>query len=197
MACGCEDGSRGSLENALAPHEGHQQGEPGQQELRWSGSSGSASTTGSSDWSEGWGTGGELVSLSDLQFSRIIGEVSPLPSANSQRQAALLAAERSCLARAYMCRAHLLCAQKSADLLAADVTGVVWPRVPGQVAGDHGGNQAPQSAPHAGAAQHRRTRNHWVKSAEGQVRPRLPCCLLTSLSWRHSRCYEALLAVKP
>ena len=74
------DGSRGSLEAALAPHDGHQHIEAGQQELRWSGSSGSASTTSSNDWSEGWGTGGELVSLSDLQFSRIIGEVkSPCP----------------------------------------------------------------------------------------------------------------------
>ena len=100
MACGCADGSRGSLEAALASHDGHQHGEPGQQELRWSGSSGSASTTGSSDWSEGWGTGGELVSLSDLQFSRIIGEVRPPPSAPLRRQAAALAAKRSCLARA-------------------------------------------------------------------------------------------------
>ena len=62
------------MENALALHDGYHpgSGEHGL-ELRRAGSSGASS----SERSEGWGTGGELVSLSDLQFSRIIGEVRP------------------------------------------------------------------------------------------------------------------------
>ena len=101
------------MEAALAPQDGYQQGEAGQQELRWSGSLGSASTTGSSDWSEGWGTGGELVSLSDLQFSRIIGEVSPPPSARFQRLAVPLVAERSCPERAlYVSSLSALCTEE-------------------------------------------------------------------------------------
>ena len=43
-----------------------------EQEQRSLSSSGSLATSGRS---EGWGSGGELVSMSDLQFSRIIGEV--------------------------------------------------------------------------------------------------------------------------
>ena len=36
---------------------------------------GGSGSLGTSGRSEGWGSGGELVSMSDLQFSRIIGEV--------------------------------------------------------------------------------------------------------------------------
>lgn len=52
-------------------HEDSHLGEQGQ-EQRSVGSSGSSASSGRS---EGWGSGGELVSMSDLQFSRIIGEV--------------------------------------------------------------------------------------------------------------------------
>lgn len=62
-----------SLENALALHDGYHQSDLGH-ELNRGGSSGA-----NSERSKGWGTGGELVSLSDLQFIRIIGEVGLIP----------------------------------------------------------------------------------------------------------------------
>jgi len=68
------EGGMASLENALALHDGYHQSDLGHEPNR-AGSSG-AST---SERSKGWGTGGELVSLSDLQFSRIIGEVGLFP----------------------------------------------------------------------------------------------------------------------
>lgn len=58
------------MEHALALHEGYHAGDPGH-EFKKAGSGG----TSVSDKREGWGTGGEFVSMSDLHFSRIIGEV--------------------------------------------------------------------------------------------------------------------------
>ena len=65
----CAEGSSQGLDSAL-PDE-HYSDEQGQ-EARSAGSSGSLGTSGRS---ETWGPGGELVSISDLQFSRLIGEV--------------------------------------------------------------------------------------------------------------------------
>lgn len=70
FACGHADAGRASLEHVLALHEGYHAGDPGH-EFRTTGSGG----TNVSDNMKGWGTGGELVSMSDLHFSRIIGEV--------------------------------------------------------------------------------------------------------------------------
>ena len=70
FACGHADAGRARLEHGLALQEGYHAGDRGH-EFRKSGSGG----TNVSNNTEGWGTGGELVSMSDLQFSRIIGEV--------------------------------------------------------------------------------------------------------------------------
>ena len=60
------EGSTQGLEHGL--HDEYHSGEQGQEPK-------GAGSSGASGRSEGWGSGGELVSMSDLQFSRIVGEV--------------------------------------------------------------------------------------------------------------------------